>query len=305
MRIAALVVVLTGIISGAPAAPFEENSTTAILAPDTPYSAAAQQVLGLISPGPFPELPQNPDECLQKGRAIWDRILTAKADTPRATTTDKYLASYPPYFTGKYDITTKPDPEDYDLGNQIMSALNRETLDGAELKNPLFPGLPATLKERDTGDIGAYELVFAPGLIVAVASFKSQDPVKPASAQVNWDVIAMELYKEYRDKAGPKDLKYVLRFHVLNPVTRAVLEKLYRDAKMEKQIYQDDTDWVKWDPTKSRAGLDAVCMLLGTDNGSGAGYILVDYKVTVGRSGIAAIHTRRSDGQWAMAIEYA
>ncbi|KAJ7637764.1 hypothetical protein B0H17DRAFT_1149400 [Mycena rosella] len=69
------------------------------------------------------------------------------------------------------------------------------------------------------------------------------------------------------------------------------------------QAAADDVDWTSWD-VNNAAEKDVVLALLGTDNGKGSGYILVDYNGILQGKMIIAIHTRRQEGNWGMVTEY-
>ncbi|KAJ7144618.1 hypothetical protein C8R44DRAFT_865520 [Mycena epipterygia] len=239
--------------------------------------------------------------CKAKGQKIWDLISAATADTSKDKTTNKFAAAYASIWKIDKDISTS----DGETGTEVMSLFNKETVEGGvDLANPLFRGLPSTLRRVATDDEDAYEFVFAPGAIVNVRSYKNMDPV-PEAQQVSWDIIAMERYKTYKGSAPPTDLKYVMQFHIANSVTMEVLVQLYKNGGMTDQVAADDTHWVKWDANDGSCGKNAVLALLGTDNGSGSGFILVDYNGTLKGKKLNAIYTRRQDDMWAMVVEYA
>ncbi|KAJ7144597.1 hypothetical protein C8R44DRAFT_145519 [Mycena epipterygia] len=252
---------------------------------------------------------QTPETCLAKGQGIWNSINAATADTSKDKTTTKFAASYPQIFSAKgsvnQDISTSTD----DTAKEIMSLFNKKTFDdegnAADLENPLFPGLATTMKRVANADEDAYEFVFAPGVIVAVRSYKNMDPVTPAANQVNWDIIAMELYKQYKGSAPPTDLRFIMRFHIANAVSSLILEQIYKNGGLEDQLTSEDTDWVKWDANDAHCGQNAVLTMLGTNNGSGAGYLLIDYHTTLGGKKLKYMYTRRQDDMWAMVTEYA
>jgi len=135
-----------------------------------------------------------------------------------------------------------------------------------------------------------------------VNNFKAQDPVAAAN-QVAWNVVAFEQYKEFKGADAPTDLRFIMRFHIDNPVTNAVLSDVYNTHQMATQAGQDDIEWTRW-AADDACGLDVILSLLGTDNGKGAAFILIDYKATLGKS-IVAVYTRRQEAQWAMVVEYA
>ncbi|KAJ7144600.1 hypothetical protein C8R44DRAFT_846316 [Mycena epipterygia] len=247
---------------------------------------------------------KTPATCKVKGQSIWNSITAATADTSKDKTTTKFQKSYPAIFSGPKSINKDISSTNDDLAKEIRALFN-EGADEAALERPLFPGLASTMKRVANEDEDAYEFVFAPGVIVAVRSYKNLDPVTPASAQVSWDVVAMESYKAYKGTSPPTDLKYIVRFHIANSLSNEVLKDLYTNGGMEDQLDEDDTEWVKWDPTDASCGLPAVLTLLGTDNGSGAGFLLVDYHTTLGGKKLKAMYTRKSDGDWGMITEYA
>ncbi|KAJ6629682.1 hypothetical protein B0H10DRAFT_1986284 [Mycena sp. CBHHK59/15] len=245
--------------------------------------------------------PTDPASTKIKGEDIWAKILAATTDKSPALTTDKYLASYTTLFTVSEDI---PADVKGQRGNEILSLFNKLTENGADLANPLFPNFPATLRKRQARTLFTYELEFAPGVIVAATSQKRRDPIPPAE-QVNWNVIAMELYKEFKGEDAPTDLRFVMQFHISNDLTKTVLTELYTNSQMAAAASAINTEWVKWDANDGGCGTNAVLTLLGTDNGSGPGYILVDYHTTLGGKQIVNIYTRRQSGWWGMVIEYA
>jgi hypothetical protein len=133
---------------------------------------------------------------------------------------------------------------------------------------------------------------------MAIYNYREHDA---AAKKLNWNVIAFEGYKRSGQKAA--DLKYVLRQDITNAGTKAVLEEVYKGAQKGSEITQATTKWETWtyDDAKHR---DAFLALLGTPNGNGAGYILVDYAATLKDKKIVSIHTRRLERWWAMAVEY-
>ncbi|KAJ7828612.1 hypothetical protein B0H13DRAFT_1917007 [Mycena leptocephala] len=160
-------------------------------------------------------------------------------------------------------------------------------------------GFTTTSQQENT----PYQILFARGLIVATYSDRMADPV-PTANQVPWDVVAMELYKGYRGPDGPSDLKFVLRYHITNVITIGILEELYTASQMASAISADDSEWIRWDANDGACDTNAVLTLLGTDNGTGSGFILVDYAATIGGKRIVNIYTRRLNSVWHMATEY-
>jgi hypothetical protein len=244
----------------------------------------------------------SPEEALVKGQQIWAQISATTADKSPTLTTDKFQASYPQIFTESTDENT--------LDSSIFSVFNilDPKVENDVLAAPLFAelaGIP-TLRKRennlDNSDL-AYQFFFAPGLIVNTWAFRENDPVSPPDKQVPWDVIAMELYKEFKGAAGPTDLRFIMQYHIINPVTTTALEQLYTAAKMADKATATNTEWTKWDPTEACENT-AVLTLLGTDNGVGAGFMLADYRATLEEKDIVNIYTRRQSGSWHMVIEY-
>jgi hypothetical protein len=80
-----------------------------------------------------------------------------------------------------------------------------------------------------------------------------------------------------------------------------VITEVYKAAGMGGDTTKDSTNWVTWTHANHP---DYILALLGTTNGSGAGYILTDFAGTLGRKTIASIHTRRYDKAWAMVVQY-
>jgi hypothetical protein len=113
-------------------------------------------------------------------------------------------------------------------------------------------------------------------------------------------VVAFEQYKEVLP-GNVKDLKYVMNFEIKPDETKNVLKEVYVAAGKEADVTKEDTDWETW---THAANADAFLGLLGTDNGNGAGYLLVDYAATLGKKNIAGIHTKRQEGQWSIVVEY-
>ncbi|KAJ6572812.1 hypothetical protein DFH09DRAFT_1460819 [Mycena vulgaris] len=237
--------------------------------------------------------PTDPASAKLKGEQIWAQIAAATADKSPALTTDKFRASYSAIFTVADEIPTNVRGGE---GMDIASLFNTVTVGGPDLPKPLFSALPDTLHRVENEGTVAYELIFTPGVIVASYSFKEDDPIRPRTAQVNWDVIAMELYKDFKGVDGPTDLRFVMRLHIVNPVTIGVLEELYANSQMSAQASANDIEWTQWDANDGKCGTDAVLTLLGTDNGSGAGFMLIDYHATLGGKRIINVYTRRQNG---------
>ncbi|KAJ7110872.1 hypothetical protein C8R44DRAFT_933767 [Mycena epipterygia] len=279
------------------------NASSAASAPSSAVSSAASASSSAI-PSDIPAL----SVCALGSRPSGSSSISPKASASAAVHARRFtLAPRMPANTPA-DCLTKGQNT---TGKQIISLFNKETLGGANLPNPLFPALPTTLQRVATTpdpehegsgfDVVAYEFAFAPGAIVAVQSFTDEDPVTDKTKQVPWNVIAMELYKTYKGSAPPTDLKYIARFHIVNDVTVDALKEVYTASGKQADISKQDTDWVAWDPNDACGGT-AVPTLLGTDNGAGAGFLLVDYMGTLKKK-IKFIHTRHSDGQWGMVIE--
>ncbi|KAJ7828601.1 hypothetical protein B0H13DRAFT_1916997 [Mycena leptocephala] len=234
--------------------------------------------------------------CKQKGTGIWALITAATTDKSPALTTAKFQASY----VGGFTTTSVNRDVTGGLGNSITSVLNRVAISGAPSASPLFPNLDPVLQQQENTP---YQILFARGLIVATYSDRMADPV-PTANQVPWDVVAMELYKGYRGPDGPSDLKFVLRYHITNVITIGILEELYTASQMASAISADDSEWIRWDANDGACDTNAVLTLLGTDNGTGSGFILVDYAATIGGKRIVNIYTRRLNSVWHMATEY-
>ncbi|KAJ7144599.1 hypothetical protein C8R44DRAFT_916680 [Mycena epipterygia] len=250
---------------------------------------------------------QTPEDCLAKGQEIWNSITAATADVSKDTIA-KFAASYPAIFSAKDSVNQVISSSKDEIAKEVMSLFNKKTLDdegnAADLENPLFPGLATTMKRVANADDDAYEFVFAPGVIVAARSYKNLDPV-PSEKRAQWDIIAMELYKEYKGSAPPTDLRFVMRLHIANAVSNLILAEIYKSGALEDQLTLENTDWVKWDPNDARCGKNAVLTMLGTKNGSGAGYILKDYHTTLGGKKLKYMYTRRQENMWSMVTEYA
>ncbi|KAF8143744.1 hypothetical protein K438DRAFT_1783445 [Mycena galopus ATCC 62051] len=234
-----------------------------------------------------------------KGAEIWAKIGAATADTSPTLTTDKFLASYKDYFTVSEEMSTTVKGR----GMEILSVFNTVKENGqVNLAHPLWADPPPTMLKRATRSLFTYELAFAPGVIVAVTSHRARDSIPPAQ-QVPWDVIAIELYKEFKGQGNPPtDLRFVMQFHINNALTKSVLQQLYTNSQMDLQA--PDTEWTKWDPYAGSCEMTAVLALLGTDNGVGSGYALVDYHTTLGAKVIVGVYTRRQSTWWNMVFEY-
>ncbi|KAJ7034267.1 hypothetical protein C8F04DRAFT_1102100 [Mycena alexandri] len=249
-----------------------------------------------------PRAPTDPASAKVKGEQIWALIGATTADKDPSLTTAKFLAGYAgarPVFTISQDLSTNVKGG---LGNEIWSVFNKQTENGVDLEHPLLPALATTLRRRTARTPLTYDLVFAPGVIVSAIAFKKRDPV-PEAEQVNWNVIAMELYREYKG-GDVSDLKYVLQLHIDNDVTQAALVELYTNSRMATDATARNTDWTRWDANDGGCGTNAVLTLLGTDNGSGSGFLLVDYRATLSGRDIGYMYTRRQSSWWDMVVEY-
>jgi hypothetical protein len=225
--------------------------------------------------------------CKTKGQKVWDLVQSATTDTPDTDT--KYKASYQT-LEKKSTIETV-----FNVGKRVKTIMKSPGINvdvSKKLNHVLIKG------KGDSGAV-AYEHLFDKGLIVAVNIFKAEDPVAK-EAQVNWDVVAFEQYKELLPQ-NVKDLKYVMNFEIKPDDTKNVLKEVYVAAGKEADVTKDDTDWEMW---THDAHADAFLGLLGTDNGNGAGFLLVDYAATLGKKKIAGILTRRQEGQWSIVVEY-
>ncbi|KAJ7464290.1 hypothetical protein B0H11DRAFT_2198100 [Mycena galericulata] len=283
--------------SGATSIAPAPSSSTSIPAHPRAFAVAARASASSLPPC------QDTASCKVRGQDLWDKVTAATADKDAAQTTAKYQASY--------QQLSQPQsiPTASGLGRQIFSLFARLKNSGVRLpplQAPLLANMPATITQqiipgKSEGSV-AFENVYAPGVIVGVNNFRAEDPVAAAN-QVGWNVVACEQYKEFKGTAAPTDLQFIMRFHIDNSVTIAVLNDVYTTHQMAAQAAQDDIEWTKW-AADDDCGMDVILSLLGTDNGKGAAFILIDYKATLGKN-IVAIYTRRQEGQWAMVVEYA
>jgi hypothetical protein len=108
----------------------------------------------------------------------------------------------------------------------------------------------------------------------------------------------MELYKAF--KAGALQQISSSYFRSTSLITQASIASVYTGHAMTADINENDMEWVRWDAT---ANGNNVATLVGTDHGLVSAFLLVDYKTTIGGKSVAAVHTRRQPGQWAMATE--
>jgi hypothetical protein len=256
-----------------------------------------------------------PDEAKARGLKNLASIAASTGDADSSTTTDKFLASYPPLFT-KEIITTEVVTDDTALGDgngkEILHLLCKltEDADSPDLQQSLIATRPTSFQQMTSrsldqkpGEVdndSAYQLVFAPGLIAVPRAFQHLDPVQP-DKRVKFNVIAMELYKTFKGAEPPTDLQVILRIHIANQVTTSSLESVYVANGRGAEAAQGDTEWVRWDAINDN---DAVAMLIGTDNGLASSFILADYKTTLRGKTLVAMYTRRQAGEWAMATQY-
>jgi hypothetical protein len=221
--------------------------------------------------------------CKVKGQSIWNSIASATTDKPGIS------AQYAKYYKAlehSSSIGTQ-----FNVGRSI-----KDLMAGVGLKLPANVNKVEIKGKSGTG-AAAYENIYSDELIAAINNFKAEDPVDPAH-QVNWNVIAFEQYKEKQKAAS---LTYVLRYNIDNKATSAVITEVYKAAGKGGEVTKDDTNWVTWTHSDHP---DYILALLGTTNGSGAGFILTDYAGTLGRKTIASIHTRRYEKAWAMVVQY-
>jgi hypothetical protein len=275
----------------------QSSSASSIITTADPCGSTPVHPRDFSHPSLAARLVDNPAQALSRGERLWEKISAATIDKSPAETTEKFQASYPGIFTVDEDVDTD-DPT-----APMMSTFNKVTFRGDDLANPLFlelAGIAKLQKRSDGGALPAYEFLFGPGLIVNTMAEKADDPVAKNS-QVPWNVIAMELYREYKSPNGVGDLRFIVQYHVINGVTIAALEQLYEQGNISGEATADDVGWRKWDISCGTAMLT----LLGTDNGVGAGFMLVDYRATLGGKQIVNIYTRRQRGWWHMVIEYA
>ncbi|KAJ7218582.1 hypothetical protein GGX14DRAFT_595315 [Mycena pura] len=158
------------------------------------------------------------------------------------------------------------------VGRQIFALFAKLRNTGVRLpplKSPLLPdsALQPLVDATIHGkDEGhvAFENAYAPGVFAAVHNYREQDTVS---------------------KAG----------QVLN---------VYNTHGLGDQAAQDDIEWTRWAVDDVECGKAVVMALLGTDNGKGAAFILIDYKTSVGNKHVVAIYTRRQEGSWALVVGY-
>jgi hypothetical protein len=222
-------------------------------------------------------------DCKVKGQTIWSSI--ASATTDKAGISAKYAKFY----------KALEDPSTINTQFNVGKSI-KDLLGGVGLKLPANVN-KVEIKGKSSTGAAAYENVYSDKLIAALNNFKAEDPVASAD-QVNWNVIAFEQYKEKQTAAS---LTYVLRYNIDNKATSAVITEVYKAAGKGDDTTKDDTDWVTWTHSDHA---DYILALLGTTNGSGAGFILTDYAETLGRKTIASIHTRRYEKAWAMVVQY-
>jgi hypothetical protein len=222
-------------------------------------------------------------KCKEKGQEIWGKIASAKGDT------DGISAKYAKYY------------QDLAAASQIDTAFNtgkrvKDLMAGVDLKVPARL-TSVTIKGHSGSGAVAYENIYSEKLIAAINNFREEDPVEKEN-QVNWNVVAFEQYKKV---ATPASLTYVLRYNIVNTATNAVATAIYKAVGKEGDTTKDSTDWVMWTYAENA---DYILALLGTPNGSGAGYILIDYAETLNKKSIAAIYTRKFEGNWAMVVQF-
>ncbi|KAJ7204183.1 hypothetical protein GGX14DRAFT_647773 [Mycena pura] len=244
--------------------------------------------------------------CAEKGKELFTKTTAATADTPSAKTGDLYAASYAPHATPT-TLNTQTG-----VGRQIFALFTKLRNSGVRLpplqkpllaESALQQQVEVSIPGKTAGQF-AFDNAYAPGVIVGLNNFREEDSVAQGS-QVGWNVVAFEQYKAFRGASPPSDLRFVMRFHIDNAVTIQVLKDVYNTHGLSDQATQDDTEWTRWAVDDENCGNDVVMALLGTDNGKGAAFLLIDYKTSVGNKNIVAIYTRRQEGLWAFVVEYA
>jgi hypothetical protein len=89
------------------------------------------------------------------------------------------------------------------------------------------------------------------------------------------------VYLQWKMHSSPEStLKYVLRHNIMNPVTASIVEAIN---------IANSTTTLEWPGTSYAATSEEGQALLGTPNGSGVAYLLVQHKQELGRKTIEKI----------------
>ncbi|KAJ7218580.1 hypothetical protein GGX14DRAFT_390347 [Mycena pura] len=139
-----------------------------------------------------------------------------------------------------------------------LSSYSQDWFDVARKELGITRGLQSVAETR-FGSIywnSVYQLLSALFVTQPLELTVRKDTV-PKAGQVGWNVVAFEQYK------------------VLN---------VYNTHGLGDQATQDDIEWTRWAVDDVEyVGKAVVMALLGTDNGKGAAFILIDYKTSVHR----------------------
>lgn len=223
------------------------------------------------------------NSCKSRGTDLWSKLQSPG-------TSDKFKGQ--PSFAAHYTTTSAPLRKKFEQ-DMLEKALGQS-------------GLNIKLAESRTAiDInGAYVNIFdtEKGVIVAVDNdHKGGRMGVPVEKFAAWSDLVYWQYEKLATQQGhqPSALNYVVRWGVVNEESQSVIEEAYRRAGKTKKDYYNE--WAMWTPSGTK---DEFLALLGTPNGRGAGYIAIDFPVSLGKT-VKSIRTKNYiDFLWVMVIEF-
>ncbi|KAI9873415.1 MAG: hypothetical protein M1830_000437 [Pleopsidium flavum] len=133
------------------------------------------------------------------------------------------------------------------------------------------------------------------GVIIAEDNDSRRDTIK----KLRWADAVFVTYSappqgKEQDCPDVTKLKYIFRHSVINENTKQVMREAYDRGKRDKA----KGAWEEWTPEKN---MEEFLAILGTDNGRGNAYLLIDHVESFDKKTIKSIHTRfQSGGSYAV-----
>lgn len=125
---------------------------------------------------------------------------------------------------------------------------------------------------------------------VIIVEFTDRQP----GAALPWSEVAFQEYQEKVPGSVPKNLKYIYHIDIININTkRFISEAIERGGG--RKVKLDSEEWHVFLP-----GSESFTVLLGSENGRGAGHLVNDHLAELGRKQVSEIHV--SGVPWLMKI---
>lgn len=209
-------------------------------------------------------------ECLDRGKRLWTSLKLPGA-------VDKLLDESG--LANHYHVDSSPGVDWYDDVNVDATVI---TFNGAHLGVIIQHTDLHMVKINGNGYKNLFDT--GHGIIAAVSNRHSLG--RNPGAEASWSDLMLWQYAKLATKHHHKlsALTYILRMGISNIETKSVIDEAYKKARKTA----DGT----WDVWKYADQQETFLALLGTVNGFGVAYMLIDYPVTFKGKTIISISTR-------------